>query len=150
MLEEARKLLKAVYEPPTQSEATQIASTEILFHLRRGDVSLEAHPSRFTSVEELLADAKRVKFHFGDTSAEVSISTETVPGEVHPYDRTRFEVFLDPDPLVALHRLASARVLVTGISSFSYLAGLLNQGTVVFREFWHPPMSDWLLLRDLQ
>jgi len=150
MLEEARQVLRAVYDAPIRPEETRGAPSKILFHLRRGDVSLEAHPSRFTSVEEILDDAKRVKFHFCDASAEISICTEPVPGGQNTYDPAMFQVFADNDPLDSLHRLSRARVLVTGTSSFSYLAGLLNPGSVVFRDFWHPPMSDWVLLRDLR
>jgi hypothetical protein len=29
-------------------------------------------------------------------------------------------------------------------SSFSYVAGLLNEGIVVYEPFWHQPLTRWV------
>jgi hypothetical protein len=50
------------------------------------------------------------------------------------------------DPAIAcLRKLATADVLVMSRSSFSYLAGILNQnGIVLYHPFWHPAPSSWM------
>lgn len=49
------------------------------------------------------------------------------------------------DPIEAIIQMARASVLVTGRSSLSYLAGLMNiSGTVISApKFWHPPLASW-------
>lgn len=39
-----------------------------------------------------------------------------------------------------------ADVLVTSRSSFSYIAGILSNGTVYYIPFWHPPMPHWKVI----
>lgn len=50
------------------------------------------------------------------------------------------------DPVDAIIRMANSSLLITGRSSLSYIAGLLNtEGTVVKApDFWHPPLSSWV------
>ena len=49
------------------------------------------------------------------------------------------------DPIEAIIHMARANVLITGRSSLSYLAGLINvSGTVIGApKFWHPPLKRW-------
>jgi hypothetical protein len=49
------------------------------------------------------------------------------------------------DPIEAIIQMARANLLITGRSSLSYLAGLMNvNGTVVGApEFWHPSLQGW-------
>ena len=53
------------------------------------------------------------------------------------------------DPFEAFDRLVEARILITDKSSFSYVAGLLNRNTVIYRDYWYPPMPDWHQLADV-
>ncbi len=39
-----------------------------------------------------------------------------------------------------------ADVLVTTVSSLSYVAGILSEGTVYYIPFWHPPLPTWTVL----
>ena len=44
-----------------------------------------------------------------------------------------------------IRQLATADVLVTSRSSFSYLGGILNRkGIVLYQPFWHRPPSSWM------
>jgi hypothetical protein len=51
---------------------------------------------------------------------------------------------LNGDPLEALNGMIHADVLVTAKSTFSYVAGLVSAGTVIYEPFWYSPMPDWL------
>jgi len=42
-----------------------------------------------------------------------------------------------------------ADVLVIGISSLSYTAGLLSNGTVYYFPFWHSPLPEWISIKQL-
>ena len=57
--------------------------------------------------------------------------------------------FINTDAIDTLYRMASADVLITSHSSFSYLAAILNpQGIIIFHSFWHSPLKQWLLTDD--
>jgi len=49
------------------------------------------------------------------------------------------------DPVDAILDMAAAALLITGRSSLSYIAGLLNSDGVVVSapNFWHPPLNHW-------
>ncbi len=44
--------------------------------------------------------------------------------------------------------LVGADILVTSHSSFSYSAGLYNEGLTVYSEFWHSPLPSWITYHD--
>jgi len=57
-----------------------------------------------------------------------------------PLDR-----FVNLDAIETLQRLATADVLVTSRSSFSFVAGVLApEKLVIYAPFWHSPMPGWL------
>jgi hypothetical protein len=49
------------------------------------------------------------------------------------------------DPVDAILDMATSALLITGRSSLSYIAGLLNSDGIVVSapQFWHPPLSHW-------
>ena len=69
------------------------------------------------------------------------------PQVFHPEDFgvNKVVVHSGGDPIEAIIQMARASVLITGRSSLSYLAGLMNvSGTVVGAPgFWHPPLKRW-------
>ena len=53
---------------------------------------------------------------------------------------------LEMDPIETFHHLCKADVLVLGLSSFSHLAGMYNNNTVVYLPYCHPPaLKTWIL-----
>jgi hypothetical protein len=59
---------------------------------------------------------------------------------------TSIEFVYGGDPLDALIKMSCADYFVMSRSSFSYLAGILNQNGVVFHppRFWHAPLAHWI------
>ncbi|SDU10457.1 hypothetical protein SAMN05444156_1979 [Verrucomicrobium sp. GAS474] len=61
----------------------------------------------------------------------------------------RLSKFINTDPLESLQRLATAHILITSHSSFSYLSAVLNRRAVIaYHPFWHKPMRHWLPVND--
>lgn len=58
------------------------------------------------------------------------------PVQLHNKDDT-FESFLG---------MAFADMLIICASSMSYTAGLLSNGLVIYKPFWHPPRGNWVNL----
>jgi hypothetical protein len=54
--------------------------------------------------------------------------------------------FINEPTMTCIERLATADILVTSKSSFSYLAAILNvSGVVLYHPFWHYPLHDWIV-----
>jgi hypothetical protein len=57
--------------------------------------------------------------------------------------------FINTDPIETLTSMSSAHILVMSHSSFSYLGAILNrQGIIVYHNFWHKPLKQWLIAND--
>lgn len=54
---------------------------------------------------------------------------------------------LEEDTFETFRGMVFADVLVTSASSFSYVAALLSNGTIVYKPFWHPPRKHWMQLQ---
>ena len=44
--------------------------------------------------------------------------------------------------------LVADEILVMSPSSFSYVAGLLSDGIVFYKPFWHLPKKDWIVVKE--
>jgi hypothetical protein len=60
------------------------------------------------------------------------------------------QLHIDEDICSTFIGLAAADILVTSVSSFSYIAGYFNYGTVIYFPFWHKPLSHWLTYTDFE
>jgi hypothetical protein len=56
------------------------------------------------------------------------------------------EYFVNAEAIESLSSIASADIIVTSKSCFSYLAGILNPNAVVlYYPFWHAPLPQWVV-----
>lgn len=117
----------------------------IAIHIRRGDVTTTENAFRYTPI------------HYFKTIVENLI--QTIPNnnicifsEITNDNSDEFDVFkkypsvnviADADVITTMEHLIQADILVMCKSSFSYIAGLYNKNTVIYMDFWHPPMPNW-------
>lgn len=115
----------------------------IALHVRRGDVSQDQHSGRYTSDSSVVMAMNRFKETTGlDLPIEVfSQGDETTFAYLKDHGVTRFH--LDVDVFESIHRMVSARGLIMGRSSFSYVAALLGKSEVAMDVWYHRPLSDW-------
>lgn len=66
--------------------------------------------------------------------------------EKHNFKNVNYKV--DYDANKSFIEMVASDILITSPSSFSYLAGLLCEGTVIYKPFWHPPKKDWLIINQ--
>lgn len=56
--------------------------------------------------------------------------------------------YINEPAMTCIERLATADILVTSKSSFSYLAAILNvSGIILYHPFWHCPLNDWIVTK---
>ena len=124
----------------------------IAAHIRRGDVTRATSPDRFTDNSVIAERIRRI--HDYCTGAGLGFRTMIYSqGAENDFEELRelgCELCLDQTPLASLRGLVQADVLLTAKSSFSYVAGLLSNGLVVYEPFWHSPLPDWLSTEHLE
>lgn len=149
-LDEVRPHLRLIYRPgPNYTEGLR-HERFVTLHARRGDVTPVRHPGRWSSGQELSEDFFAIRRYLEMPNAKAEVVTDENSDDVSDLDPKLFLKRHDSDPLQAFERLVKAEVLVTGRSSFSYVAALLSLNTIVYRDFWHPPMPGWLSLRAIR
>ena len=52
---------------------------------------------------------------------------------------------LDEDICKTFTELVAADILLTSPSSLSYVAALISDGEIYFKQFWHKPRSTWII-----
>ena len=119
----------------------------VAVHIRRGDVTADAHPRRFTpnhALAPLLAAA--AARHAGLPLVIFSQGRREDLCEAAEGLAADVRWCLDADVRATFHALVSARALVVARSSFSYSAALLSRGVVysdLLGGWWHQPLPDW-------
>jgi len=130
-------------------KVTDSFTVEVHVHIRRGDIS-PAH-RQYMSAElyhDMLTGMRRgLEVH--GVSMDVHIHSEGDGAGfekiVEDFDAS---LHLDEDMLQTWYALMSAPVLVMSQSSFSYTAGLYNQGMVVYSTFLHGPLPSWVVYEN--
>lgn len=131
----------AITPKPTAFDADHL---HIALHLRRGDVDLSGQfAERFTPVTRILPTLDRICGESAGKPVRIHVFSQGDPSDF-PELAERGAVFhLDEDVFESFHAMASADVLFTAKSSFSYLAGVIGTGRVIYEPFWHPPLPGW-------
>lgn len=93
-----------------------------------------------TAVQEMYKTSEKpLLFHLYSQGKQDDFKVlEQFPLHYHLEDST-FETF---------NGMVFADVLITSASSFSYLAGLLSNGRIVYKQFWHPPRYHWYKVNE--
>lgn len=123
-------------------------TVEVHVHIRRGDVDSGI---RFTSTDtfhDMLSGIKKgLKVH--DINMDVHVHSEGSKAQftrlVNDFDAV---LHLDEDVLQTWYALMSSHVLLVSKSSFSYSAGLYNEGIVVYHPAHHGALPSWVLYHD--
>tara|TARA_Y100000996_G_scaffold116981_1_gene87062 strand:- start:6464 stop:7210 length:747 start_codon:yes stop_codon:yes gene_type:complete len=61
------------------------------------------------------------------------------------YENIDVTLHINEDICKTFIGMVAADILVTSISSFSYIAALLSDGEVYYNNFWHKPRKNWIV-----
>ena len=118
----------------------------IAVHIRRGDVTAEAHPRRYISNDTYapLLAALRSR-HPG---LPLVLFSQGAPRDFAELCDAHGDVrlCLDADVRTTFNALVHASALLVARSSFSYSAALLSRGAIyrdLIEGWWHQPLPSW-------
>ncbi len=119
---------------------------DVTVHLRRGDVTATRNVHMWVPTEQTATLVRAVTEVLDAAGIAHRI---TVISQGHESDFPELADLchafaLDEDPLTSFSRMAQADLLVPANSSFSYLAGLLGRGIVLYDDCGYAAPGDWL------
>ena len=120
----------------------------IALHVRRGDVQAQDNANRFTGNTQLRQIIEDLTRKLAGYNPRIFLYSQGDPTDFAEIDTGNIHFQLDIDPLLTWHHLIMADVLVMAKSSFSYTAGLLSSGIVLYQPFWHPPLDSWISMSE--
>lgn len=142
---EIRQVLKKKYytNPKTNPFDEQKKCLQIAYHIRRGDVGntdalrYTGNAQIYQSIQQLKAMLERLNI-----PSVISICSQGKPEDFGNLCEMA-ELHLNGNIFDDFNRLVQSDILFMAKSSFSYCAGLLSEGIVVYEPFWHQPLREW-------
>lgn len=128
-------------KPPSRASEALTAAV----HIRRGDVA--SGSKRFISTAETARKIGLLRTAAQEAGLPIDVTafSEGEPQDFPELNDIGVRLQLGNDPLDALNQMVHSDILMMGRSSFSYVAGLLNdRGLVLYETYWHAPMRHWL------
>mmetsp|Transcript_22088 Transcript_22088/g.57660 ORF Transcript_22088/g.57660 Transcript_22088/m.57660 type:complete len:412 (+) Transcript_22088:114-1349(+) len=120
----------------------------VAVHVRRGDVS-QNDTRRHTPDSWYFKLVSRIRKTMPDADVHVfsSLEGKHEDSEFDEYRKRGMTVHLDETDIAKpWAQLARADVLVMAKSSFSHVPALLSNGCVLYEEYWHRPMQNWVVV----
>ncbi len=121
----------------------------IAVHIRRGNIHDKGKAgARITTPNEYylnIMNGIRNKYKEHDKELQFHIYSQ---GEMNNFAILQKEdvIFhLDEDICKTFTELVAADILLTSPSSLSYVAALISDGEIYYKQFWHKPRSNWII-----
>ena len=144
--EKIRPELRRVYNPLPDSRKGKKDELTVALHVRRGDVSVVKHAHRYTSNDILHKRIKTIISRYEKNNPHFRIYLYSTGKEedfgIEIGELVTFR--LNQNPFQSFDEMVHADVLMMAKSSFSYCAGILNEGDVFYEPFWHKSLPDWM------
>lgn len=123
----------------------------VAVHIRRmntHDKTLPfVEPERVTTGNDFYLNAMdRIRREHADKDLQFHIYSQGNIENFELFMREDTVLHLDEDLSKTFIEMVTADILVTTFSSFSYIAGYLNDGIVYYQSFWHPKRGKWIHL----
>lgn len=120
----------------------------IAIHVRRGDVTKEMRPERFTSAKKLAKAIQEIENVLHSSDYKITLFCINEYEDLKELESNNVRLIHELDIFDVLDHLIHADVLVTSISTVSYISAIANEGIVIYDPFWHPPLRDWINMEE--
>lgn len=157
MTSDALNMLRNIFWENKERDYFKNGKKNIAIHIRRPNEydetileeenKLFGHYRRFNTNLHFLRIISRIRQLYSDTEIQFHIySQSNIRASFDCFISADTQLHIDEDICSTFIGMAAADVLVTSASSFSYVAGMLSYGTVVYCPFWHAPPPGWVMI----
>lgn len=118
----------------------------VAIHVRRGDVSKDGTPERFTSLQKLKQTIHRIEYVLGSNDYKITLFCIQEYQDLKDLESKNVRLIHKLDIFDVLDHLIHSDVLVTSKSSVGYISAIISNGVIIYEPFWHPPLQGWLTM----
>lgn len=121
----------------------------IVIHLRRSN----PHDHRHYAPEmlgEALNIINKLRVLYADKKPLLHLHSQGKVEDFKAFNASDIILHLNDSVENSFTSMVLADVLVTSVSSYSYTAALLSEGTIYYMPFWHPPLPRWKTVNELK
>ena len=140
------KVIKYIRDSYFSSKKPVIDKIDIAIHIRRGDINKNSE--RWLNNKVYVKIINKLKKIYPQYT--ITIFSEGTYKDFKDLGLEKKCFKLNKNIFKTFHSLVSSKVLIMGLSSFSYCAGIINSNTVYhYDTLWHKKLDHWLKISDL-
>lgn len=149
ILEESRLIKSKIKKIFNLEKKTRSDKKNVYVHIRRSDAI--HFDFRWLTDEYYLDVIKKIEAKLGKQNYEIIISTQRKNFNESNFKNYKIEYDDEIPDYISWTNLVNADVLVLGRSSFSYGAGILCDGIVIYPEqgMFHDKLNGWITINEL-
>ena len=117
----------------------------VAVHIRRPNKHDNRIQGTDTPGNYYLTIIKKIKEKYFDKELIFHIYSQGDLENFKIYENTNTILHIDENLLDTFKGMIFSDILVTSASSLSYSAALLSNGEIYYKQFWHPPMNNWII-----
>jgi len=117
----------------------------VAVHIRRPNKHDNRIQGTDTPDDYYLTIIKKIKEKYFDKKLIFHIYSQCDLENFKIYENTNTILHIDENLLDTFKGMIFSDILVTSASSLSYSAALLSNGEIYYKQFWHPPMNNWII-----
>jgi hypothetical protein len=136
--------IKTMFWANKDKEVFKNNKTNVAVHIRRPNIHDTRVQGSDTPDQYYLNVIQRIRNEHPDKDLLFHIYSQGNMENFKCYESEDTVFHLNEDLSRTFIELVAAEILVTSFSSFSYIAGYLNDGIVYYHDFWHPPRNCWI------
>lgn len=120
----------------------------IAIHVRRGDVTRDGTPKRFTSGEKIAATIQRIEKVLESDDYEIYLFSVEKYDDLENLESEKITLIHEMDIFDVLDHLIHADILVSSKSTVGYISAMASKGLIIYEPFWHSPLQGWINMEE--
>ena len=85
-----------------------------------------------------------IRSKYADKNVQFHIYSQGNQSNFKEFENEDTILYLDHDLIESFFGMVSADILIMSPSSLSYVAGLISDGEIYYKPFWHAPKKSWI------
>jgi len=145
--DESLEKIKTMFWANKSRDVFKNEKINVAVHIRRPNShDINAEAVRYTSDIFYMNALTRIRREYAGKDLLFHIYSQGDSSLFDMYKAEDVVLHIDEALCSTFIQMVASDILVTSLSSLSYIAGYLTDGVVYYHPFWHPPRNKWILL----